>query len=718
MTRENDRSNPIRVALIGAGYIADYHFDALGAVPGATVQAVCDLSQARAEGFAAARGVPRAYTSLDKLLSENHIDVVHVLTPPNAHLEPAASAIEAGADGLVEKPLCHTSDACRSLRELAERRSRVLGTSHNFLFFPTYEQLVGDFRRGRLGHVDHIDIVWNKPLGQLRGGPWGLWMLQHPKNILFEVAPHSFAHLVHLIGRPDRVLVHPYDKIDLPRGLSFYRRWEITAWRGSTCARLRFSFVEGYPEHYIHVRGTQAVAHCDFETNTFVCLDHTLYPLDVDRFLTVAAASRDAVVQASGTLAGLLLTKAGLRKGGGPFQQSIMRSVQSFYASRTDRMDERVSAGFGEEVVSVAEWIAREADLPTPSTRVSRGGSTVSARGPDPSVLVIGGTGFIGRALIRRLRQDGQRVRVIARDPSCCPSELLESGIEVVRGDFTEVASIAAALPGIKTVYHLARSNGTTWPEYLKYDVEPTKALAELCLEHGVTRFSYASSIAVYYAGKGAGTITEESSPMPVLDPYARSKVENERNLLELYTKKKLPVVIFRPGIVLGHGGCPLHWGVTGWPYPSVARLWGSGNNRLPTVLVNDCAEAMVHSLNVVGIEGRSYNLVGPPIITANEYLDALESRAGIRFRRIATPSWRYFIESLAKWAVKKMGGDQNLRRPTYSEWEGRTFAATLDGGRAERELGWRPTRERATLIREGIHVPVDEWFEPSAPRR
>jgi nucleoside-diphosphate-sugar epimerase len=163
---------------------------------------------------------------------------------------------------------------------------------------------------------------------------------------------------------------------------------------------------------------------------------------------------------------------------------------------------------------------------------------------------------------------------------------------------------------------------------------------------------------------------------------------------------------------VLGSGGCPLHWGIAGWPYPSVARLWGDGNNKLPIVLVDDCADAMVRALDVPGIEGRSYNLIGPPVITANDYLDELEARAGIRLRRIPTTAATYFAEAVAKWALKKVGRDPNARRPTYAEWDGRSFAATLEGGRAERELHWSPARDRETVVREGVWVPTDEWFE------
>lgn len=69
-------------------------------------------------------------------------------------------------------------------------------------------------------------------------------------------------------------------------------------------------------------------------------------------------------------------------------------------------------------------------------------------------------------------------------------------------------------------------------------------------------------------------------------------------------------------------------------------------------------------------------------------------------------------MEETAKWLIKKIGRDSDAQRPTYAELDGRTFASRLDGGRAEHELGWTPTQDRETLVREGIHAPVDEWFD------
>ncbi|HAX76125.1 MAG TPA: dehydrogenase [Cyanobacteria bacterium UBA11372] len=714
MAASNKNSNPVAVALLGAGYISDYHYSALRFLPNVEVRAICDLNRTLAQQFGAAKGISKVYGDLGEMLSQEQLDVVHILTPPHVHFPTACQVIEAGVDALIEKPLCHTLAHCQELRQRAAAAGRVIGVSHNFLYFPVYEKLVSDLRSGRLGQIDQVDIVWNKELGQLKGGPFGAWMLQTPKNILFEVAPHSFAHLVHLLGQPDSLSVDVRDKVELPQGLEFYRRWEIRGWKGNTSIRLRFSFIDGYPEHYILVRGTNAAARVDFENNTYVCQEHTPYLLDLDRFANVATTARESLVQAGGTLGNAVLSKMRLSKAAGPFPYSIARTVESFYNGRQGKLDERVDPAIGEAAVALAEWVARETDLPMPEKTLSVPSPLVEPAAPKSTVLVLGGTGFIGRALVRRLRQDGYGVRILARNPSSCPPELKNLQVEIVKGDFIDAKAVDAALDGIDYVYHLARGNGKTWSDFLKSDVEPTRKVGELCLERGVKRLFYASSIAIYYAGKNAGTITEETEPNAGImraAPYARSKVENERSLLELHRQKGLPLAIFRPGVVLGSGGSPYHWGIAAWPYSSVCNLYGDGNNPLPIVLVDDVADAMVRAINVPGIEGESYNLTSTACITANEYLNEFEHKAGIKLRRVPTEAWRVYTSAIVKWAIKSIGRDPNAAFPSYADCEGRSFAALFDSSKAERQLSWSPVKERETLIKEGIHVPVNESF-------
>ena len=719
MTRDFDR--PVTVGFIGAGYISDYHRAALRALPDVELRAICDLRRSAAERFAVAHGVPGVYDDLGEMLAREDLDVVHVLTPPNAHIDPARAALEAGVDVLMEKPLAHTAAGCQELRRAADESGAVLATSHNFLFGSAYEALVRDVESGRLGHIDQIDIVWNKELGQVKGGPFGAWMLQHPSHILFEVAPHSFAHAAHLVGDLTDLSVDARDEVALPRGLRFYRRWEIRGWadahgggiapRRTTSVRIRFGFDAGYPEHYVHVRGSNGTGRVDFEQNTYARQEHTPYLLDIDRFVNASRAALASVGQAGATLGRVVLAKAGLHPHDGPFAASIAGAVERFYATREGDLDARLDVDVAAGALALAERVAERAALPAPRGVAPH----QSARDVRPDTLVIGGTGFIGRALVRKLVEDGARVRVLARDPLGAPPELRRPQVELVRGDFTDEASVREALRGVAHVYHLARGFGNTWQEYLRWDVEPTKRLAELCVEAGVTRFFYASSIAIYDAGARGGVITEATAPVPDMlraNPYARSKAENERVLGELAETGGLPLVVFRPGIVLGRGGSPFHWGVAAWPYHSVCRLYGEGDNPLPIVLVDDVADAMVAARHASGVVGQSYNLTAAPCITANEYLDAFEERAGVRLRRVPVSAPRAYLAAMSKWVVKAAGRHPSAVRPSYVDQKGREFAAVFDASKAERELTWSPERRREVLVREGIWAPVDAHFE------
>ncbi|MEU0246445.1 Gfo/Idh/MocA family oxidoreductase [Streptomyces sp. NPDC006235] len=99
-------SQPARVAIVGAGNIADgCHMPAVQAQNGeATVIAVVDVDLRRAEAFAARWGIPAAYDSLDRMLQEQHPDLVIVCTPPIAHGEAITACLDAGASVWCEKP--------------------------------------------------------------------------------------------------------------------------------------------------------------------------------------------------------------------------------------------------------------------------------------------------------------------------------------------------------------------------------------------------------------------------------------------------------------------------------------------------------------------------------------------------------------------------------------------------------------------------------------
>ncbi len=714
MTNLNLSSQSVKVGLVGTGYIADPHYKGLRLLaPQVEIVSVCDLNTALAQQFAQARQIPKVYTNLQEMLTAESLDVVHILTPPPLHYPLAAQALEAGVDVFIEKPFCHRVVDCQDLRKKAQVANRVIGISHNFLYASPYERLLTDIQKGYLGKIDQIDIVWNRNLGLVKNGPFTNWMLQHPQNILFEVAPHSFAHVMHLLGKLDTIHVEAKDKVDLPRGLEFYQRWEISGWKGNTSINMRFSFIEAYSEYYIHVRGSNGAAFVDFENNNYTLQEKTSDQLDIDRYFNTLKMAKERFLQAHETMSSTILAKVGLAKGGAPFEDSIARTIANFYQTRETGLDERISPQLAEDAVALAEWIAQEAYLPEPKP-LNLTELTFPTPTEKSTVLVTGGTGFIGKALVKSLRKEGYGVRLITRDPNNCPQELLELGIEVAKGDFRNPETLDEALEGIEYVYHLARHLGKNWPEFLSLDVQPTIEMAKLCMKHKVKRFFYTSSIAIYDVGQKEATITEKTPPHHgVLRaiPYAHAKAENERILLEMHKNEGLPVVIFRPAVVLGSGGDPCHLGIASWPSKSVCSIWGDGDRLLPIVLVDDVAGAMTKAITVKEIEGEDFNLSSVSSITINEYLDELEKYANLKLRRLNIPPVNYYLSGLAKWLIKTLGKDKTAIFPSYTEATSRGFGSVFDCSKAEKMLDWHPIQDREELIVRAIKLPAEEFY-------
>jgi nucleoside-diphosphate-sugar epimerase/predicted dehydrogenase len=705
-------SPTIRAGLLGAGYIADWHCKALRSVRGARVVAVCDQSTDRAAALAQKCGAERTFATLEDMLAEANLDAVHVLLPPTAHAAAARTLLDRGVPAYIEKPLCVRSDEARELAGRAGTGA-TLAVGHNFLFTPGYEQLKADLAAGRLGRVEHVSVVWAKEFGQLRGGPFGAWVFRHPGNIMLEVGPHLAAHVLDLCGPPDRVAAEALDPVPLPSGGTFHRRWLVTTHHGRATADVRASFGPGFTEHRVEVRGTAGTAVVDFEAGTYVLRRRTHLPADFDRYARTRAEAKAITRQGRGALARYVLSKMKLVKDGNPFGASIARAVRQFYAGLGGAADPRLTAGFGASVVNLCLDIARAAGH-DPEAAAPAPAPVANAPKPDPDVLILGGTGFIGRALVKRMAAAGRHVRLLARDPSSVPQELRAAGVDVVRGDLRRPGDLAQALGGVTGVIHLARSNSRTWAEYLRDDVAVTRAVAEACLAAGVKRLVYTSTTDCYYSGRDE--VITEATP---LDPkihrrnlYARAKAEAERALLELHRDRGLPVVIARPAIVIGPGGDPHHWGIGSWASPDTCHLWGDGTRPVPLVLADDVAAALVRCLDVPGIEGEAFNLAADATVTPLQYLAAMSEALGTWIDARPRSPLSYYAGDAGKWLVKCLVRHPERRVPSYRDWKSRTYRARYDCSKAKRALGWSPVSDRDALLAEGVRRAAAVWSE------
>ena len=566
------------MALLGAGYIADWHAAALQSVAGVELVAVCDRFVSKAEALAKKFGGLKVYASLEAMLAAEKLDAIHVLTPPDRHYDSARAVLEAGIDVFLEKPMCERAEDCEALVRLAEVRGLRLGVGHNFLFAENYERLRQDVKSGVLGRIDDVTITWHRPLPQAMYGPFDTWMLRDPRNILVEVGSHAVAHMLDLVSEPEALEVRASNEVELPTGKQFYRRWNVSGLKGHTAIELRFSFVPGFSEFTIHVRGSLAAATVDFDRNTYVLDEYRPKDPDFENHAILLSRAKSLKQQARRTLGDYVKSKLKVHKRGNPYGASIARAMDAFYAPGT--MDERVDGRLGTRVIAICTKLGELADLPAQEAKAvaiaSQAEPLFGAR-----ILVLGATGFIGKELLRQLLSGGHRVRVLVRSMAGIPSELRGSELlEFSVGDLGNKVDLLRAMEGVETVFHLARANVKSWADYQTYEIEATKRVGEFALACGVKRLVYTGTIDSYYAGAGAGRITEQTPldrRIARRNLYARAKAASEVILLEMQQRHGLPLVIVRPGIVIGRGGSPFHWGVGMWWSDAVCQIWGAG---------------------------------------------------------------------------------------------------------------------------------------------
>lgn len=699
-----------KVGLLGAGYILDSHASALAALPGVRLHAVCDASRGRAARAAAKYDIPHVLNSIEEL-SRSDCDVVHVLLPPALHIDAALALVESGKSIFLEKPMGLDSSACAALSLRAAEKGVALGVNHNFLFSRGYESLRASVKAGELGRLDHIAANWHFALPILQFGPFDSWMLAAPANIIFELGSHLCAFVVDLIGAPEIVAAVAGNPMALPAQQTVYRQWTAVARANTATATLSISVTAGHPDRILRVRGRGGSAQLDYGRD-IGWRDDTVSDNPIfDSYQTAETAGRTLLSRGKADRTRRLRAALAKLPGANPFEESIFRSISAFYSGGLLPVDPRHDGRFGSDVIRMCEDITVAAKVGAPSLRSAS--VAMHATPVKPTVLVVGGTGFIGRRLVRTLVDRGHGVRVLTRNSRAAAIELDGLPIGLLEGSHSDPKCVERALDGIDVVYHLAKCDGKRWQDYLDGDIEPTRVLATAALHSGVKRFIYTGTIASFASSDPREVIDNNTSTDPLIarrGHYSRSKAACEAILQDMQRQHSLPLVILRPGIVIGIGTPPAHPGVGHFLSETRVDYWGDGTNPLPLVLVDDVADALVRALDAPGIEGQTLLLTSPPLLTAREYVHALSAHMGTRIDARPRAAWKNWLADMVKELAKNAVRHPNRRWPSLHDSQCHTNRARYDARVTENVLGWRPIADRETMVARGIADAVD-WY-------
>ena len=702
---------PVRVALVGAGYIAEYHLQVLAELEGVQVVAVADALLERAERLARRHRVPHAVARVAELPPLG-VEVVHVLVPPELHVAVAREALEHGLGVLVEKPMALTAPQAQELARLAEERGLPLGVNHNALFHPAFVRLIERVRRGEIGAVQHVQVTLSVPLRQLDAGDFSHWMFRRPRNIVLEQAPHPFSQLVELVGRVRELRASVLATRELHPGQVFHERWLLAGRAERGTVELYLAFGQPFTRSEVRVLGTDGAAEADLHHGLFALERRTQWLDFWNSFL--AGWRRGGMLRRSAARGALLWFRQtlGLGRREDAFFAGMRGSLRAFHEAVRAGKPPRVGGAHG---VAVLEWCdAAVAELDERPEPEPLAWSTTPARAGE--VVVLGASGFIGRRVVARLRARGIPVTAAVRRRHALPPELAEGvtagDVRLVRAALDDPAALAGALRGARVVLHLATGGGDTWEAVERSMVRGTVAVARAALAERAERLVYVSSTAALYLGADAGDeLGDDTGPDPRPEaraPYARGKALAERELLRLHAAEGLPVTIVRPAVVLGEGTPLQHSGIGLWVQDNHCVGWGTGRRPVPLVHVDDVAEALaalaVHPGH--GLDGRALNLAARSRLNAPEIVAELARATGRDLAYHPRPLWLSQVLEIGKWLVKRAGGRRDAAFPSWRDLRSRELAPTLRCETAREVLGWSPCDDGREILRRSLPRP------------
>ncbi|MFQ5576274.1 MAG: NAD-dependent epimerase/dehydratase family protein [Anaerolineae bacterium] len=318
-------------------------------------------------------------------------------------------------------------------------------------------------------------------------------------------------------------------------------------------------------------------------------------------------------------------------------------------------------------------------------------------------IFVTGGTGFLGKTLVKTLLQQGYGVKLLARPTSNTSFFGDAPNLKIARGDVLNAPSVEEAIQGCDVVVHAA-ALFRFWGRVEAFgdtNIVGTHNVLQAAARRNVQRLIHISSIAVAGAPPAGTVITEATPPHPV-DPYQQSKLGAEKVVQSYHQTFGLDTVILRLGALYGPWS---RYAFNRLFFEEFLRGWRvqveGGRHLTFPCFVADAAQAIASAITA-GRSGEIYNICGPSVShrALNETISRL---AGKSNWRLNTPKWLMLaLAQLMEWFSVLTKSEPyyplNLKPYVFSDW-------VVDSQKAQNELGFTPTP-----LEEGVRQTLD-WY-------
>lgn len=562
--------------------------------------AVADPSEA---AQTAMRGIVAAVASFktpDELLAAARPDVVHIITPPASHAPLAQAALQAGCHIYVEKPFTERVEDAQRILDEARAKGLLVCAGHQLLYEPPTRVLARYLPS--IGQVAHVESYFS--FRTVRHAPGGRTVLRADHQLL-DILPHPVYLLLLVLEQAGNGTI---ELVSLE--LSQAGTVHALVRRGGVTGTLVVT-LEGRPvESYLRVVGRNGSLFADYVRST---VQRAIGPgsSGIDKLF---APYRQAWQLLTGTTAAM--ARRFLKR-----QQSypgLAELFSAFYESIRSGAPSPLSPESLLETVRICEKVAQALREREAKALAAAAPRPVESRG----VIVTGGTGFLGKEIVRSLLARNRPVRVVARrEPS--PWERI-AGAEYVVADVATGAAVHL-FKGADTVIHAAAETAGGWDEHRRNSLNATEQMVRGAAAAGITRFIHISSLAVL--AQGTGDPIGDNHPLEPdskgSGPYVWGKLESERLAVLVGNELGLSVKVVRPGALVDYRDFDPP-GRLGKRLGNIFVAVGSPSDRLGVVDVGFSGRFLAWTVDHWDDVPSPLNLLDPVSPTKRELLDHL----------------------------------------------------------------------------------------------
>ncbi|MBN1672977.1 MAG: NAD-dependent epimerase/dehydratase family protein [Kiritimatiellae bacterium] len=319
-------------------------------------------------------------------------------------------------------------------------------------------------------------------------------------------------------------------------------------------------------------------------------------------------------------------------------------------------------------------------------------------------VLVTGGTGFTGKALVRRLLDEGHAVVALDYKEGLKTEELRDWGAEVVIGSVTDPDVVKRCVAGVAVVHHLAaafRELNVPDTYYRDVNVGGTRNVLEAAREAGVRKFVYCSTCGVH------GNIDEppggEDAPIQPADYYQQTKYEAEP-IVNGYLEQGLKTTILRPAAIYGPGDPERFYMIFKRVARGVFPMFGSGKTFYHPLYIDNLVDAFMLAMQDGKGDGQAYLIADEEYLEIEELVRRVARALEVEVRIPHYPVWPLVAAGHVCEKLCKPFGVTPPIFPRRVDWFRQNRAFKID--KAKRDLGYAPR----VGIDEGLRKTA-EWY-------